>query len=96
MLNVTSDTEVVITWMFNDNGVPVDPFEVTTACATIQPLVSAVDVPTMGYEVTFTQNLPPDLPGGTDLECRVTVRATNLLGSSTVENIFIISGGKWQ
>ena len=91
MLNVTSDTEVEIMWTFNDNGVPVDPFQVTTTCGTTVR-ISFVDVPTMGYEVTFTQELPPGLPGGT--ECQVTVRATNLLESSTVQNMFIISGGK--
>ena len=92
MINVTSDTEAVITWTFSDNGVPVDPFQVTIACETIQPIISFVDVPTMGYEVTFTQDLPAGLPVGT--ECRVTVTVTNLLDSNTVQNMFIISGGK--
>ena len=92
MFNVTSDSEVVMMWMFSDNGVPVDSFEVTTTCGTVQPIVSPVDVPSMGYEVTFTQDLPPGLPVGT--ECQVTVRATNLLESSPVQNMFIISGGK--
>ena len=91
MINVTSDTEALITWTFNDNGVPVDPFQVTTTCGTTVR-ISFVDVPTMGYEVTFTQELPEGLSGGT--ECRVTVRVTNLLGSDTVQNMFIISGGK--
>ena len=93
MINVTSDTEAVITWTFNDNGVPVDPFQVTTTCGT-DVRISFVNVPTMGYEVTFTQELPAGLPGGT--ECRVRVTATNLLDSNTVQNMFIISGGKWQ
>ena len=92
MINVTSDTEAVITWTFNDNGVPVDPFQVTIACGTIQPIVSLVPVPTMGYEVTFTQELPASLRGGA--ECQVTVRVTNPLGSDTVQNMFIISEGK--
>ena len=91
MINVTSDTEAVITWTFSDNGVPVDPFQVTTTCGTTV-LISFVDVPTMGYEVTFTQELPAGLPGGT--MCRVTVRVTNLLDSDTVQNVFIISGGE--
>ena len=94
MINVMSDTEVEITWTFNDNGVPVDPFQVTTTCGTTV-CISFVDVPTMGYEVTFTQELPAGLPGGT--MCRVRVTATNLLDSDTVQNVFIISGGKsWQ
>ena len=94
MINVTSDTEVEITWTFSDNGVPVDPFQVTTTCGTTVR-ISYVDVPTMGYEVTFTQDLPAGLPGGT--MCRVRVTATNLLDSSTVQSMFIISGGKsWQ
>ena len=92
MFNVTSDSEVVITWTFNDNGVPIDPFQVTTSCDDVQPRVSSVDVPTMGYEVTFTQELQPGLPG--DTQCRVTVRTSNLLGSGTVENMFQISGSK--
>ena len=91
MLNVTSDTQVVITWTFNDNGVPIDSFEVTTTCGTTIR-VSPVDVPTMGYEVTFTQDLPPDLLG--DSECRVRVTATNLLGNGALENV--IPGGTWQ
>ena len=90
MLNVTSDSEVVVMWFFNDNGVPVDSFEVTTTCGTVQPIISPVDVPTMGYEVTFTQNLPADLPSSS--ECRVRVTATNLLGNDTVENMF--TGGE--
>ena len=92
MINVTSDTEVLITWTFADGGVPVnDPFEVTTACMGSQPIVSPVSVPMMGYDVTFAQNIPPSVPGGT--RCRVTVRVTNLLGYDTVENEFIVSGG---
>ena len=90
-INITSDTEVLIMWTFSDSGVPVDPFEVTTACPNFQPIVSPVSVPTMGYEVTFLQNIPPSIPGGTT--CRVTVRVTNLLGSRTAENVFIVSGG---
>ena len=54
MFNVTSDSEVVMMCMFSDNGVPVDSFEVTTTCGNVQPITSPVDVPTMGYEVTFT------------------------------------------
>ena len=91
IINVTSDTQVLITWMFSNSGVPVDPFEVTTTCPNFQPPASRVDVPRMGYEVTFTQDIPPTIPGGT--ECRVIVRVTNLLGSDTVENMFIVSGG---
>ena len=90
MIDVTSDTKVEITWTFNDNGVPIDPFQVTTICGTRQAIVSPVDVPTMGDEVTFTQNLPADLPSGS--ECRVRVTATNLLGNRTVENMF--TGGE--
>ena len=92
MINVTSDTEVLITWTFADMGVSVnDPFEVTTTCPGSQPIVSPVSVPMMGYDVTFAQNIPPNVPGGTT--CRVTVRVTNLLGNNTAENVFIVSGG---
>ena len=85
-----SDTEVMITWTFNDNGVPVDPFQVTTTCEAVQPIISFVDVPTMGYNVTFTQNLPAGLPS--DSECRVRVTVSNLFGNDTVENMF--TGGE--
>ena len=90
MINVTNDTEVVITWTFNDNGMLIDPFQVTTTCGTLQPIISPVDVPTMGDEVTFTQNLPPDLPSGS--ECQVRVAVSNLFGNDTVENVF--TGGE--
>ena len=82
---------MLITWTFSNGGVPVDRFEVTTACPNSQPIVSPVDVPMMGYEVIFRENIPPSIPGGTT--CRVTVRVTNLLGSRTAENVFIVSGG---
>ena len=76
-LNVR-DSNVVITWTFNDMGVPVSSFNLTIDCDG-QPPFSYDVSPTMGNQVTFTRPLET-YPA--DTRCTVTVGASNLLGSS--------------
>ena len=92
-LNV-SDSDVMITWTFNDMGVPVSSFNLTINCDGQPPFSYDVSVPPMGNQVTSTRPLA-NYPA--DTSCTVTVGASNLLGSSNdLTNVFMTPAtGAW-
>ena len=88
---VIDSPNLMISWIFDDMGVPINSFNVTVNCGD-QSTMDDPSVPMMGNRVVFTRSLAP-YPA--DTLCTATVGASNLLGpSNNLENTFMITVGE--